>query len=137
MGLRIVRWGDVGFYLAVLAYSLWARPRTAALAAGVLLAAVGFPLWIVARIQLGSSFTIKARARRLVTTGLYARLRHPVYVFGSIAAIGSLVALQIWWLLGLALLSVPFEVLRGRREDRVLKEAFGEEYEAYRRQTWF
>jgi protein-S-isoprenylcysteine O-methyltransferase Ste14 len=36
-----------------------------------------------------------------------------------------------------ALVIVPLQVVRSRREERVLAEAFGEEYERYKSKTWF
>jgi hypothetical protein len=54
------------------------------------MAAAGFVLWILARVQLGSSFAVTAQAKALVTAGLYAKFRHPVYLFGGVAFTGSL-----------------------------------------------
>jgi protein-S-isoprenylcysteine O-methyltransferase Ste14 len=56
------------------------------------MAAVGFALWLTARIQLGKSFSVRARARALVTTGLYSKFRHPIYLFGGVAYAGLLIA---------------------------------------------
>jgi protein-S-isoprenylcysteine O-methyltransferase Ste14 len=134
---RVLLWGDVAFYFGLLVLAVWIRPRTVALGGGVILASVAFPLWVLARIQLGSAFSFKAEARQLVTTGLYARIRHPVYVFGTLAGVGSLVALQVWPILALGLALTPITMLRSVREDRVLKAAFGAEYERYRAQAWF
>lgn len=134
---RALRWGDVAFYFGVLVVATWIRPRTPALAAGIVLSGLGFPLWVAARVQLGSAFSFRAEARHLVTTGLYSRIRHPVYVFGTIAGLGSLVALQVWPILVCGVALTPITVLRCIREDRVLRAAFGEEYERYRRRTWF
>jgi len=75
-------------------------------------------------------------ARHLVTRGLYSRLRHPIYVFGCLAYFGGLVALQVWPILVAWLALTPIEVVRARREDRVLADAFGPAYAAYRRKTW-
>ncbi len=134
---RVLLWGDVAFYFALLVLAVWIRPRTAALGVGVILASVGFPLWVLARIQLGSAFSFKAEARQLVTTGLYARIRHPVYVFGTLAGLGSLVALQVWPILVFGLALTPITMLRSIREDRALKSVFGAEYDRYQAQTWF
>lgn len=134
---RAFLWSDVAFYLSVLVLAIWIRPHTTTFVVGVILAAVGFPLWALARIQLGSAFSFMPRARRLVTTGLYSRIRHPVYVFGTLAALGSLVALQVWPILVLGLALVPITVLRSIREDRLLSETFGAKYERYRARTWF
>jgi protein-S-isoprenylcysteine O-methyltransferase Ste14 len=39
--------------------------------------------------------------------------------------------------LAVALVIVPLQVVRARREERVVAEAFGEEYERYKNKTWF
>jgi protein-S-isoprenylcysteine O-methyltransferase Ste14 len=134
---KVLVWGDVAFWLAVLVAAIVRGPRTAEWLAGIVLAAAGFTLWIAARMQLGSAFSITPQARGLVTSGLYAGIRHPVYVFGTIAALGALLALQIWPLLTIGVALVPISVLRARREEQVLGAAFGEEYERYKARTWF
>jgi protein-S-isoprenylcysteine O-methyltransferase Ste14 len=134
---RLLVWGDVAFYLAVLAVAVVVAPRTAYWSAGIVLAAIAFPLWVVARVQLGSAFSLRAEARRLVTTGVYSRIRHPVYLFGTAAALGAFLTLQIWPLFWTMLALGGVTLLRIRKEDRVLREAFGREYEEYRRRTWF
>jgi len=94
-------------------------------------------LWIVARWQLGSSFTGKAEAHKLVTEGIYARIENPIYIFGGLTAVGMFLFLN--WLfaalLAIAIL-IPTQGTRIRRERKILAEVFGEEYEAYRRRTW-
>jgi protein-S-isoprenylcysteine O-methyltransferase Ste14 len=105
--------------------------------AGLLLTAVSLPLWVVARRQLGAAFAARPLARQLVTHGLYTRIRHPIYVFGSLAYFGGLLALQVWPVLLGWMALTPIEVVRARREERVLAEAFGTDYAAYRSRTWF
>jgi len=104
---------------------------------GLLLTALSLPLWVAARRQLGAAFSVRPEARQLVTQGLYSRIRHPIYVFGSLAYFGSLLALQVWPILAAWLALTPIEVVRARREDRVLADAFGAEYAAYRSKAWF
>jgi protein-S-isoprenylcysteine O-methyltransferase Ste14 len=94
-------------------------------------------LWFVARGQLGASFSVRPEARRLVATGFYAKLRHPIYVFGTTAFLLVLLALQGWPALVIWAILIPVQVVRARREERILGQAFGAEYEAYRRATWF
>jgi protein-S-isoprenylcysteine O-methyltransferase Ste14 len=134
---KVLIWGDVAFWLAVLVAAILLGPRTNAWVAGIILAAISFPLWIVARMQLGSAFSITPQARGLVTSGLYAKMRHPVYVFGTVASLGALLALQIRPLFLIGVVLVPISLLRARREQQVLAAAFGDEYRRYVEKTWF
>lgn len=104
---------------------------------GAVIAGISFPLFVLARWQLGSSFSVKAKASRLVTTGLYSRIRNPIYLFGGLFIVGLSLFLSPWGPLVVALVIVPSQVVRARREERVLAEAFGEEYERYKSTTWF
>lgn len=67
----------------------------------------------------------------LVTTGLYAKLRHPQYL-GLIIIV---VAFLIMWPTILTILLAPFlmgkYVLLGRQEDRELEKEFGEDFRRY------
>jgi protein-S-isoprenylcysteine O-methyltransferase Ste14 len=72
-----------------------------------------------------------------VTWGSYSRIRHPVYVFGGISGLASVLALQVWWILGLAVLLESITIIRARQEERVLLAVFGERYARYRERTWF
>lgn len=104
---------------------------------GLALAIVGQAGVFAARYTLGRAFSIRAKATELVTTGIYSRIRNPIYVSGEIFILGVAVMLGKVWLLAVLILLIPIQVLRARKEARVLEEKFGEEYRAYRRQTWF
>jgi protein-S-isoprenylcysteine O-methyltransferase Ste14 len=112
-------------------------PWTPLRLAGLVLAIFGFTLLTVARVQLGNAFSIRPQATMLVTHGIYRRIRHPVYVFGAIGIAGLLLYLNRPNWLAVFLVIVPMQVLRARQEERVLEERFGEEYRAYKRNTWF
>jgi protein-S-isoprenylcysteine O-methyltransferase Ste14 len=90
-----------------------------------------------ARYQLGKSFSVTPQARQLVTRGIYSKIRNPIYVFGELFVGGLVFMLHRpeLWLLFLAIGVV--QVLRARREAKVLEAAFGDAYREYRRQTWF
>lgn len=105
--------------------------------AGLFLMVAGFVLWTTARFQLGSSLTVTAQARKLVTRGLYSRLRNPIYVFGSCTIAGLI--LLVGRPLGLLIFAavIPLQIWRSRKEAQVLEAKFGEEYRAYRASTWF
>lgn len=105
--------------------------------AGLCILIPSFLLFVIARMQLGQAFSVQARASTLVTTGIYSRIRNPIYVFGSLSIAGFFLAANPpSWLLCLAVL-VPLQVYRSRVEARVLEEKFGEAYVEYKRHTWF
>ena len=134
-GLRPVDAVMFAFYLLLLTMGIAADHRDVrwflALGGSVVCAT----LWIVARRQLGAAFSVRPEARQLVTKGLYRWLRHPIYVFGTAAFMLVLLALQGWSALVIWAVLIPLQIIRARREDKVLAVAFGAEYEAYRRST--
>lgn len=104
--------------------------------AGALLMLLSLSLIFVARFQLGRSFSVRAKATRLVTTGIYRRLRNPIYIFGCLLFVGLAMFISTWWPLALLLLIIPMQILRARREAAVLEAEFGDEYRRYRAGTW-
>lgn len=104
---------------------------------GVYITFLAFVLWIIARIQLGNAFSIGAKASQLVTTGLYSKLRHPVYYFSILAVLG--IGVYIWspFVFIPIVLLVGLEVYRIRNEEQVLTARFGKAYKEYKTTTWF
>jgi protein-S-isoprenylcysteine O-methyltransferase Ste14 len=90
-----------------------------------------------ARYTLGRSFSIAAKATELVTTGVYSRIRNPIYVSGVIFIVGLIVIVRRPALGLILVIIVPMQILRARREARVLEAKFGEAYRQYRERTWF
>jgi protein-S-isoprenylcysteine O-methyltransferase Ste14 len=131
-------WVDLPLFLvgaAAVARYAWAWDSRHAIGMG--LAAIGFALWLTARLQLGKSFSVRPEARALVTTGLYSKFRNPIYFFGGVAygglfiAWGKLVPLLVFFV------GYPFfQFLRARKENAVLEKAFGDEYRRYKAHTW-
>ena len=113
------------------------RPWDQARFIGFALAVVFLTLVFLARLQLGDSFSIAPQARKLVTAGIYSKVRHPVYVFGTLAILGIALYAHLWPLLPAILIVIPMQVVRARAEERVLIEKFGEEYLHYKGRTWF
>ena len=113
------------------------QPMTSLRIFGALLAAISFGFWMTARVQLGGSFSIAPKAKALVTRGIYARIRNPIYVFSATWITGLALALGRPIALLLLVPLIPMQFVRARNEARVLEERFGEEYRAYRRKTWF
>lgn len=104
---------------------------------GVIVTAIAYSLWITARVQLGNAFTLAPSAKFLVTTGLYSKLRHPVYYFSIMALIG--ISIYLWqapMIAALVALS-GMEIWRIREEEKVLSKTFGKQYADYKQTSWF
>ncbi|HXA76780.1 MAG TPA: isoprenylcysteine carboxylmethyltransferase family protein [Candidatus Acidoferrales bacterium] len=103
-------------------------------------AVIGLPsvlLLVLARIQLGGSFSVRPKAQTLVTHGLYSRIRNPIYLFGGLAVAGGFLYVNQPLYLWLFVVVIPLQIYRVRREGRVLEERFGDEYRQYKLRTWF
>jgi len=104
---------------------------------GIIAGIPSLALMFLSRRQLGASFSVRPEARALVTTGLYARIRHPMYVFLDILLLSIIVVsgwkllLVIWGAL------VVVQTIQASREEKVLAARFGDVYAAYTRRTWF
>jgi protein-S-isoprenylcysteine O-methyltransferase Ste14 len=123
--------------LVVIWAALWPGRWNAERVLGTGLLVVGTAFVLLARWQLGTSFSILPRAKKLVTRGLYSKIRNPIYTFGTVAIAGMLLILQIPRLWIWLVVVVAIQILRAGREARVLEAKFGEEYRAYRDQTLF
>jgi len=112
-------------------------PATTLLAwTGVALALAGLAFTWWARIHLGrewSAMVTLKQDHRLVHSGPYAMVRHPIYTGILLALLGSTIVYHVspQGLLGLVLATYGF-VLKLRQEERFLTERFGETYRDYR-----
>ncbi|MDE3202168.1 MAG: isoprenylcysteine carboxylmethyltransferase family protein [Acidobacteriota bacterium] len=134
---------NIGTLLLILvAALLFARsvshlPLTPMRVAGLAIAVPSFLLLVIARVQLGRAFSVGAKASTLVSTGLYSRIRNPIYVFGFLLCTGVIIwAGNPWLILFLAVLA-PLQIWRSGKEEAILEQTFGEEYLEYKRKTWF
>ncbi|MDQ1707101.1 MAG: hypothetical protein QOJ88_312 [Pyrinomonadaceae bacterium] len=101
----------------------------------MVVAAASVWLVIAAVKTLGKEWSLTARlveGHKLATSGPYAYVRHPIYtaMLGMLTATGlaisrwqSLVAALVVFMLG--------TIIRLRSEEKLLREAFGEEFEVY------
>jgi protein-S-isoprenylcysteine O-methyltransferase Ste14 len=113
-----------------------------ALAASVLamVAAVSSVWLIMAALKtLGKEWSLTARlveGHQLATRGPYAYVRHPIYtgMLGMLLATG--LAVSHWAaLLGALVVFFIGTIIRVRREEKLLRGAFGEQFEAYARRV--
>jgi len=79
---------------------------------------------------LGRSFSIMATARRLVTTGPYSIVRHPLYVCEALFVLGVIVSHLSALMLALGALQFLLQYRRARNEEAILRQTFPE-YDEY------
>jgi protein-S-isoprenylcysteine O-methyltransferase Ste14 len=99
-----------------------------------LLTMVGSISATVALYQLGRSFSVMAETRRLVTSGPYRFVRHPLYVAEEIAMIGVFMQFASVWTALLFIAQIGFQLRRMHNEEGVLSGTFAE-YDTYRQNT--
>ena len=104
---------------------------------GLAIAAPAMILLFAARYQLGRSFSVTPQARRLVSHGIYSKIRNPMYVFSALLIFGFLLALQKPALFLLLAIVIPMQIIRARKEAQILEDKFGETYLQYKQSTWF
>jgi protein-S-isoprenylcysteine O-methyltransferase Ste14 len=112
-------------------------PRSEALfvsGAALLLVGIGFAIW--ARVHLGQYWsghvTLKP-GHRLIRSGPYAIVRHPIYTGILLAMVGTAIAVDRYQAVLALIIATEAFVRKLRLEERWLTEEFGAEYEAYRR----
>ncbi|WP_042883687.1 methyltransferase family protein [Cupriavidus necator] len=72
----------------------------------------------------------------LVTTGIYGVIRHPSYLGFLVSSFGWVLGFRSGVGVVLTLLMVPVLTARIRAEEALLRDQFGEQYEAYCAKTW-
>jgi protein-S-isoprenylcysteine O-methyltransferase Ste14 len=110
-------------------------------ALGFGVAALVLSQWLFYRshADLGKNWSMTLEIRdehALVTSGVYARIRHPMYaaIFGY--AIAQALLLPNWIAGPACLVAFSFMfAVRLRTEERMMLERFGEDYERYRART--
>src|ERR1700722_9390520 len=100
---------------------------------GLCIAIPSAVLLFTARWQLGRSFSVTPQARKLVTHGVYSKIRNPIYVFGALLIFGFLLALQKPQLFLVFLIVIPMQIIRAQKEAQVLEGKFGDAYRQYKR----
>jgi protein-S-isoprenylcysteine O-methyltransferase Ste14 len=111
----------------------------AAYAVGLALLAGSLYVFHRSHADLGKNWSITLEVREghtLVTEGIYRRIRHPMYLALFLFSLGEALVLPNW-IVGpsyLATFGVLY-LLRVDAEERMMREEFGAEYEAYMART--
>ncbi len=99
----------------------------------------GMALYIWGLRTLGENFNASSgfgvrllKRHELVTNGPFAYMRHPMYLGAMVAFWGGLLIYRTWTMLGFAVMMFGL-VYRGIKEEQALAQAFGSQWEAYKR----
>ena len=142
-GLLVLAW--VGFFVPLIwvaspAFSFAEYPlHTGPLVAGVICFVIGLWLFYRSHADLGTNWSITLEVReqhRLITRGVYHRIRHPMYSALVLYSVGQALVIPNW-VAGPANLSA-FAILlalRLRAEERMMADEFGPEYAEYSART--
>lgn len=105
---------------------------------GLALVLVSTLINYIANREIGENWSPsikKTEEQALVTSGIYAVIRHPLYLAGLVLLIGTNIYFGCTWAwIGVALM-LSVILLRIPLEEKHLEERFGEAYLAYKQQT--
>jgi protein-S-isoprenylcysteine O-methyltransferase Ste14 len=108
-------------------------------AIGVAVAALGLLIAVSARRELGKNWSGEVTVKvdhELIRTGLYRRIRHPIYTGAICMYIGpALVSGRLQGIIALALVAIGY-TRKVRQEETALRGEFGAAYDEYRRESW-
>lgn len=116
------------------------KPVTIAASLLAVVAAIGSVWLVTAAVKtLGKEWSLTARlveGHKLATTGPYAHVRHPIYT-GMLGMLLSTGLAASHWAAILIALPIFFAgtIIRVRSEERLLREAFGDQFENYSRRV--
>jgi protein-S-isoprenylcysteine O-methyltransferase Ste14 len=101
---------------------------------GVLLCLAGLFLLLLSLISFGRSFRVgidQAHPDKLVTTGIFAFSRNPIYVSFASVLLGQFLLFSNWILLAYLLAATWLFHRQITREEQYLKSHYGQQYSEY------
>ncbi len=111
-----------------------AIPSIVALFVGAFLIGITFIIRIVAQKQIGVSPALKSKTK-LVTTGIYGLVRHPLYIGNGLFAIGLALLFKSLYafLFSILYTFLYFPIIYFEEKDLLKK--YGEEYKRYKKEV--
>jgi protein-S-isoprenylcysteine O-methyltransferase Ste14 len=104
---------------------------------GLAVFVLGLALAVWARVYLGRNWGMPMSQKadpELVTTGPYARIRHPIYSGIILGMVGTAIAVSLYWLIAVVVLGGYF-VYSAVVEERTMARLFPAAYPPYQRAT--
>lgn len=106
---------------------------------GLIIVVVGAAVSISARRVLGNNWAHAAEyqvkpSQSLVTNGIYAHVRHPIYTGLILGFAGSLLVAKSYLIL-FSLVIIAGAYVQAKKEEKLLLRHFGDEYKDYMKRT--
>lgn len=138
-----ILWLAIGLSIFASVYTSNSFPRTVRIPwlewTGIALVLFGFIFRYTAILQLKKAFTVDvaiAKDHKLKQGGLYKHLRHPSYLGLLLEFLGLSLMFNSWFPLFILNIPVIIALLyRINVEEKFLSEAFGSDYEEYKKRT--
>ena len=99
--------------------------------------ALGDYFWINGIIDLRENFSILPKTRKLITGGIYKKIRHPIYLGQILAAFSWFILIRSLFLLIFVVGITIVLLIRSKDEEKLLIKRFGKKYIKYTKNTWF
>ena len=142
---RLLKLVKIGILLFLIIQTLFLPPIFPIVASPTILITIGLAIYtigliiaIIGRVQLGSNWANiedyqVLQEQRLVQSGLYNVIRHPIYIGDILLVFGLELALNSWLVIGIAPLFV-YVNQQAKLEEAALNDVFPE-YPAYKNRT--
>lgn len=103
----------------------------------LLVCIVAYFFWFLARYQLGQALTFMPSTNGpLIKSGVYAKFKNPIYIFGTICLTSYLLLINKPIYLLALIVIIPLQAIRASREAHVLRKKYDEEYDLYLQHVW-
>lgn len=96
---------------------------------GLVIVFIGFIFWFLGFYSLRKSFALLPKADKLVASGVYKIVKHPIYIGIGLVFVGlSLAKGSDSSLLFTLFITIPMNYFRAKKEEEILRQKFGAKY---------
>ena len=101
-----------------------------------IICSIPYMIWVHRTLGQHYSYALETKTeQKLITSGPYGSVRHPLYAAHTLFNLGMIFLTAYIPLIIFAILGVPITYVRIRNEERMMIEQFGSEYEEYMKKT--
>jgi protein-S-isoprenylcysteine O-methyltransferase Ste14 len=102
----------------------------------LILCSIPYMIWVHRTLGRHYSYALETKAeQKLITSGPYAKIRHPLYSAHNLFNLGMIFLTAYIPLIVFAIFGVPLTYERMKDEERMMIEQFGSKYEEYMQKT--